>query len=140
MPNRSERSFSHQLLEDLKEMTINLRDFCFTSTFKAVKILDPQVSWKGANAEELWASDPVHPTAVGYEKLAAGVEAICISIESGAKKRARSNSFETGDGPSGLHYRQRASGPSNSGHQRGFGQPRGAADGGRSGRSCRGRN
>jgi hypothetical protein len=125
MPNRANNNFSQQLLDDLKEVTGNLHDFCFTSTFKAMKILDPQVSWKGTSSEEVWASDPVHPTAEGYAKLAAGVEAICLSIESGAKKLARSNSFETGDGPSGLHNRQRAYGPTSSGQQRGSGPPRG---------------
>jgi hypothetical protein len=133
MPNRKSRNFGRQLLDDLKEVTINMRDFVFTSTFKMMKILDPQVSWRGADTEEIWGADPVHPSVAGYAKLAAGVEAICLSIESGAKKRARSNSFETGDGPSGLHNRHRADnwGGQQRSHQRG---EEGTARGGRGGR------
>jgi hypothetical protein len=63
-----------------------------------MKILDPQVSWKGTSLEEVWGGDPVHPTAEGYAKLAAGVEAICLSIESGAKKRAIPTALRLGTG------------------------------------------
>jgi hypothetical protein len=139
MPNRRSRNFGRQLLNDLKEATNNMRDFVFTSTFKTMKILDPQVSWRGASTEELWGADLVHPSVAGYAKLAAGVEAICLSIESGAKKRARSNSFETGDGPSGLHNRQRMFGAdSRSGQRRGH--QRGDDTAARGGRGGRGRN
>jgi hypothetical protein len=73
MPNRRSRNFGRQLLDDLKEATNNMRDFVFTSTFKKMKILDPQVSWRGASTEEIWGADPVHPSVAGYSKLAAGV-------------------------------------------------------------------
>jgi hypothetical protein len=134
MPNRRGRIFGQHLLDNLKEATANLRDFCFTSTFKAMKVLDPQVSWRGTSLDEVWGADPVHPTAAGYGKLAAGVEAICLSIESGAKKRARSNSFETGDGPSSSHTRQRSFDSGSRGPHRGAGTV------GRGGRGGRGRN
>jgi hypothetical protein len=107
MPNRRDPDFAHRLLQDLKEAAENLRDFLFKRGLKQVKVLDPQVSWRGADAGEIWGDDPVHPTAVGYEKLAEGVDTICTGLESGGKKRARSNSYETGDGPSSLHHRSR---------------------------------
>jgi uncharacterized membrane protein YgcG len=151
MPNRREPDFAFRLRQDLKEAAENLRDFLFTGGLKQVKVLDPQVSWRGTDDEEIWGEDPVHPTAVGYEKLAEGVEAICTGLESGGKKRARSNSYETGDGPSGLQHssRQRLSadgyyrgGGTGGGHGHGGHNPhtRGRGGGGRSGgnRAARG--
>jgi hypothetical protein len=77
----------------------------------------------------------VHPTAAGYRKLAAGVEAICLSIASGAKKQARSNSFETGDGPSSLHNREMTPEAATTGYQRG--SSRGGAGAGSGGRGAK---
>jgi hypothetical protein len=50
----------------------------------------------------VWASDPIHPTVAAYKKMAEGVLHLDMHIESGAKKQARTNSFETGDGPHSL--------------------------------------
>jgi hypothetical protein len=105
--NRSDTDFGKRLLTDLREAANNLKDFLFTAGMRQVKILDPQVSWRDSDDSEVWGEDPVHPTAAGYEMLAAGVEAMCNGLESGGKKRARSDSYETGDGPSGLPHNNR---------------------------------
>jgi hypothetical protein len=61
MPNRKGRNFGQHLLDDLKEATGNLRNFCFTSTFKAMKVLDPQVSLRGTSLDEVWGQTRCTP-------------------------------------------------------------------------------
>jgi hypothetical protein len=99
MPNRKLRTFEHQLHMDLKETAENFRDFLFTSGHKLIKVLDPAVSWRGKDNDSLWGADPVHPTDMGYGLLADGAAMLLRHMESGARKRPRANSFETG--PSG---------------------------------------
>jgi hypothetical protein len=102
MANRGTEGFERQLLQDLMEMADNQRDFTFTAGYRQFKILDPMVSWRALPQEEVWATDPTHPTAAAYKKIAVGVIHLNMHMESGAKKRARTNSFETGDGPRNL--------------------------------------
>jgi hypothetical protein len=73
-----------------------LRDHLFTTGQKLVKVLDPAVSWRSKNKEELWGDDAVHPKEEAYKLMAEGVISINTGMESGAKKRARTNSIETG--------------------------------------------
>jgi hypothetical protein len=72
MANRATEGFERQLLQDLKEMAENFRDFAFTAGYRHFKILDPQVSWRGLGRDEVWANDPIHPTTAAYKKLAEG--------------------------------------------------------------------
>jgi hypothetical protein len=89
------------LSRELKEVAKRLRDFLFTTGYKQVKVLDPAVSWRGKKTDELWGEDPVHPNKEAYKLMAQGVISFNIGMESGAKKRARTNSMETGfTGPS----------------------------------------
>jgi hypothetical protein len=96
MPNRKMRTFEHQLQSDLKETAENMRDFLFTSGNKLVKVLEPAVSWRGKESSTIWGDDPVHPTEKAYELMAEGVLALLRIMESGARKRPRTNSYETG--------------------------------------------
>jgi hypothetical protein len=124
MPNRRLRTFAHQLHSDLKETAENFRDFLFTSGNKLVKILDPAVSWRGKDEGSIWGVDPVHPTATGYGLLAEGVTALLRNMESGARKRPRTNSIETGFSGRPPHL--------NRGRQDGHrGESGGSRDGGR---------
>jgi hypothetical protein len=95
MPNARLQNFSAQLEKDLKETAEHLRDFFFTAEFSAVKTLDPLMSWRGTDVGLLGGDDPVHPTEPAYQKMAASVTSILTSMESGARKRARTNSIET---------------------------------------------
>jgi hypothetical protein len=94
--NRGRPGFEANLICELKSVAENLRDFMFTSGYKLFKVLDPNVSWRGKQKEEIWGDDPVHPKEEGYKLMAQGVIIINTTMESGAKKRARTNSLETG--------------------------------------------
>jgi hypothetical protein len=94
--NRKSSGFEANLLRDLKESAEHVRDFMFTSGHKAAKVLDPAVSWRQSDVNDIWGSDPVHPTEAAYGLLADGLLHICNIMESGARKRARTNSIETG--------------------------------------------
>jgi hypothetical protein len=96
--NRSNERFEPNQLKELKELTDHLRDFLFTSGYRQVKVLDPAVSWRGKDTSTLWGEDPVHPKEEAYSLIGEGVIKMLTHMESGAKKRARTNS-ETGSGP-----------------------------------------
>jgi hypothetical protein len=96
MPNRKLMTYEHQLQSDLKETAENVRDFFFTSGNKLVKILEPAMSWRGKETSCIWGDDPIHPTEKAYELMADGMVTILRGMESGARKRPRTNSYETG--------------------------------------------
>jgi hypothetical protein len=96
MANLKRPGFEANLNRELKEVAERLRDYLFTTGHKLVKVLDPAVSWRGKNKEELWGDDAVHPKEEAYKLMAQGVISINTGMESGAKKRARTNSMETG--------------------------------------------
>jgi hypothetical protein len=100
MSNRNLDGFETCLQRDLKETCENFKDFMFTSGYKSIKVLDPYVSWKGAAANNIWGEDPVHPIEAAYNLIAEGALVILRNMESGARKRARTNSIET-EGPGG---------------------------------------
>jgi hypothetical protein len=135
--NRRMGSFEANLLRDLKDIAENLRDFLFTSRYKQYKVLDPAVSWRNKDNSYLWGEDPVHPSEAAYCLLADSALHICTIMESSARKRAWTNSIETGlPGPSTALNRQQggrgarsAAGRGTSGH---YGGPR--ADGSGAGR------
>jgi hypothetical protein len=89
--------FRQHLRKDLKDAADNLRDFCFTTGYKMIKILDPAVSWQGTDDDQLWGDDPIHPTELAYTLMANSVNSMVTGMESGGKKRARTNSIETGE-------------------------------------------
>jgi hypothetical protein len=120
--NRSRPGFESNLLNELKGVAANRKDFLFTSGYKLIKVLDPTVSWRGKGKEELWGDDPVHPTEEAYKLMAQGVVFINTSMESGAKKQARTNSIETGSGPGPALNRQQ-SGRGGGRHRGGGGKP-----------------
>jgi hypothetical protein len=86
LTNRNTSAFRHQLMGDLKEVADNIRDFCFTTGYRMVKILDPAVSWRGKEIDTIWKDDPVHPSEAAYSLLADGVISIHRNMEIGAKK------------------------------------------------------
>jgi hypothetical protein len=94
--NRKRPGFEANLIRELKDVAERLCDYLFTTGQKLVKVLDPAVSWQGKNKEELWGDDAVHPKEEAYKLMAEGVVSINTGMESGAKKRARTNSIETG--------------------------------------------
>jgi hypothetical protein len=96
MPNRKSRTYEQQLMTDLKETAENFRGFLFTSGNKLIKVLDPAVSWRGKETAEIWTDDPIHPTETAYRLMAEGVISLLRYMESGARKRPRTNSNETG--------------------------------------------
>jgi hypothetical protein len=96
MPNRKSRTFEHQLQSDLKETAENFCGFLFTSGNKLIKVLDPTVSWRGKESTYVWEDDPIHPSEAAYGLMAEGVITILRSMESGARKRPRTDSNETG--------------------------------------------
>jgi hypothetical protein len=53
------------------------------------------VSWRGEELGNLWKDDPVHPSEAAYQKMAASAMMTLTGMESGARKRARTNSIET---------------------------------------------
>jgi hypothetical protein len=92
--------------------------------------LDPQVSWRSLKSEEVRRGlDPIHPREAGYGKWPPAWTPSVWDLESGGKKRARSNSTETGDAPRSLaNIRPRIFGAATSGgreEQRGGGGGRG---------------
>jgi hypothetical protein len=89
--------FRQYLRKDLKEAADNLRDFCFTTGYKMIKVLDPVVSWREKDEDQLWGDDPIHITELAYTLMANGVNSMVTSMESGGKKRARTNSIKTGE-------------------------------------------
>jgi lysophospholipase L1-like esterase len=96
VPNRRLRTYEQQLGGDLKETAEHFRDFLFTSGHKLVKVLEPAVSWRGKETSYIWGADPVHPNEKAYDLMADGVAMLLRSMESGARKRPRTNSNETG--------------------------------------------
>jgi hypothetical protein len=94
--NRKMPGFESNLNRELKEVAERLRDYLFTTGYKQVKVLNPAVSWRGKKKEELWGEDAVHPNEEAYKLMAQGVISINTSMESGAKKRACTNSMVTG--------------------------------------------
>jgi hypothetical protein len=136
LTNRNNSNFRQHLTRDLKEVAENIRDFCFTTGYRMVRILDPAVSWRGKEDDTIWKDDPVHPSEAAYSMLAEGVISIHRNMESGAKKRPRTNS-ETGEpGPSSAL--NRLVGGGRGGHRErgrgGGGHGAGGAGGGRGGR------
>jgi hypothetical protein len=97
--NRKRPGFEANLNRELKEVAERLRDYLFTTGYKQVKVLDPGVSWGGKTKDELWGDNAVHPNKEAYKMMANGVVSINTGMESGAKKRACTNSMETGYGP-----------------------------------------
>jgi hypothetical protein len=95
MPNARMQNFGMQLQRDLKEAADHFRDFFFTAGFRLFKILDPCVISRGEELGNLWKDDPVHPSEAAYQKMAASAMMILTGMESGARKRARTNSIET---------------------------------------------
>jgi hypothetical protein len=77
MPNRKQGGFEANLVRDLKDTAENLRDYLFTSGFKQYKVLDPAVSWRNKEKDDLWGADPVHPNEAAYSLLADGALHIC---------------------------------------------------------------
>jgi hypothetical protein len=126
MPNARTQNFGIQLQRDLKEVSDHFRDFFFTAGYRLFKILDPLVSWRGEELGTLWEDDPVHPSETAYSKMAASALSILTGMESGARKRARTNSIETADPGSRP--------PPNS--YRGDRAGRGGSNGGRGGRGA----
>jgi hypothetical protein len=58
--------------------------------------LDQAVSWHGKETTDIWEDDPIHPTEAAYRLMAEGAITILRHMESGARKRPRTNSNETG--------------------------------------------
>jgi hypothetical protein len=139
MPNRRQAGFEANLVRDLRDTAENLRDFLFTSGFKQYKVLDPGVSWRNRDNDYLWGVDPVHPSDAAYSLLADGALHICNIMESGARKRARTSSTETGvPGPSAALIRQQGSRGARSGAGGGAGDGhRGGPQGGSRGGGAR---
>jgi hypothetical protein len=63
-------SLVSHLTSELKVVADNLRDFLFTAGYKLTKVLDPAVSWRGKEKEELWGEDPVQPKEEAYKWMA----------------------------------------------------------------------
>jgi hypothetical protein len=134
MPNARLQNFGTQLQRDLKEVSDHFRDFFFTAGFRLFKILDPCISWRGEELGTLWEDDPVHPSKAAYMKMAASALSILTGMESGARKRARTNSIETADpGPRPPLNNSRGDRVSRGGSNGGHGG-RGAAGAARGGR------
>jgi hypothetical protein len=70
MANRSQLGFEQQLLKDLTDTAENFKNFMFTSGYKNVKVLDPCISIRNMQEEELWETDPVHPKTAAYHRIA----------------------------------------------------------------------
>jgi hypothetical protein len=70
MANRSQLGFEQQLLKDLTDTAENFKNFMFTSGYKNMKVLDPCISIRNMQEEELWETDPVHPKMAAYHRIA----------------------------------------------------------------------
>jgi hypothetical protein len=123
--NRTQPRFEATLVKELKEAGEFLRDCLFTSGYRQIKVLDPAVSWRGKNNECIWGDDPVHPKEAAYAALAEGAITVITSMESRAKKRARTNSETgfSGSGPTLNSYSSRRGG-SQAANKRGSFAPR----------------
>jgi hypothetical protein len=115
MPNRRLRTFEHQLQSDLRETAENFRNFLFTSGNKLIKVLDPAVSWRGKNTADIWGDNPIHPSEVAYRLMAEGAITLLRHMESGARKRPRTNSIETGFSGRSPHLNRNQSGTTSRG-------------------------
>jgi hypothetical protein len=93
--NRAAPEFKNKMLEDLDNMKQTVKDFVFREGNRSVKLLDPNVDMRGLEAADIWGTDPVHPRAEIYTRIAKGVVKMSTALETKeSAKRKRSNSLE----------------------------------------------
>jgi hypothetical protein len=88
-PNRELEGFEADIRAGLAICRGHYKDFFYTSGFRNVTVLNPDLELPQEDAEgfQLWGPDPVHPLTDGYTKVA---DLICREVEAGrdrSKKR-----------------------------------------------------
>jgi hypothetical protein len=58
---------------------------------RTIKVFDPCIDLRPLSDEEVWGEDPIHPTEMAFEKIAASVAK--VGLREGAK-RARTDSLK----------------------------------------------
>jgi hypothetical protein len=78
---------------DLTDTAENFKNFMFTSGYKNMKVLDPCISIRNMQEEELWETDPVHPKMAAYHRIADSAVWLTNNMETSLmNKRQRADS------------------------------------------------
>jgi hypothetical protein len=78
---------------ELREMATSLKNQVFTANMKFIKILDPAVALRSLAEDDIWESDPVHPSDEAYDVLAQhGLRTGEQAAAATSKKRPRADS------------------------------------------------
>jgi hypothetical protein len=95
--NRTEPGYLTKMRKDLEEFRISLKRHLHGSGRSHCQFMDPSVDLMQLEARHAWGEDPVHPTALGFDKMVTGIKAMEIRIREriraaevrGANKRPR---------------------------------------------------
>jgi hypothetical protein len=94
--NIQDQHYQENMSRSLKEASQNLKDFLFHDGKRHFKVVYPSVDLRSLSTDEVWGSDPIHPLAGVYGKIAEAVVKIAGTLsDSGEHKRGRSDSLET---------------------------------------------
>jgi hypothetical protein len=99
--NRRNQDFEQQQQQHLEIVKKNLKDYLFYNGYRGVRVLDPCMDLRSLGLDDAWEADPVHPSRLAYNKIAAACAKIndrMRSQEQEAKRRRES----FGDGGSSL--------------------------------------
>jgi hypothetical protein len=68
--NRRLLDFEQQQKQSLEYLKKCIKDFLFCNGLRFIRVLDPAIDVRGMEAEAIWGTDPIHPTAAVYNKIA----------------------------------------------------------------------
>jgi hypothetical protein len=91
--NRRYQDFEQQQQQHLDIVKKNLKDYLFYDGYRSVRVLDPCMDLRSLGQEDAWDADPVHPSQLAYNKIAAACAKIndrMRSQEQEAKRRRES--------------------------------------------------
>jgi hypothetical protein len=80
-------------MSSLEILRKNFKDFLFYDGRRNIKVLDTCIDIRLLSDEEVWGEDPIHPSDLAFEQIAASVAK--IGLREG-EKRMRTDSMEAG--------------------------------------------
>jgi hypothetical protein len=79
--NRTEPGYLTKMRKDLEEFRISLKRHLHGSGQSHCQVMDPSVDLMQLEARHAWGEDPVHPTALAFDKMVTGIKAIEVRIK-----------------------------------------------------------
>jgi hypothetical protein len=82
--NTRQEGFEKQLAAELKEVVANFKEFTFRAKYKNVMVVDPNISMRHLDRNEIWQKEPEK---AAYSKIAEGVMWMADKQAQGGQKR-----------------------------------------------------